>query len=66
MTLRRPTNRDCNTTVTPFTGTGSSRHCMTCNKWKPMAGGKKHPRTGLWQCACCNSVRLARVEGDAA
>lgn len=66
MTTRRPTNKSCNTTITPFTGIGSSRHCMTCDKWRPMAGGKKNPRTGLWQCSCCVSVRLAKAVEAAA
>lgn len=66
MSTRRPTNRACNAVVTPFTGTGSTKHCMTCNKWKPMAGGKKHPRTGMWQCAPCEGFRLAKLAGPAA
>lgn len=63
MSLRRPTSRDAaNATVTPYTGTGSTRNCMTCNKWRPQAGGRIHPRTGLWQCHGCRPATADKPE----
>lgn len=57
--LRRPTNTNgSNATDTPFTGAGA-RHCMTCNKWRQLAGGGKDRRTGFWRCAGCVAARAA-------
>lgn len=62
MSFRRPTNPDCNATPALFAGTGSTKHCMSCNRWRPMAGGRKNPRTGLWQCACCKPAPFGLVQ----
>lgn len=58
--LRRPVdpNASCGT-GTPFTESAGTRHCMTCNKWRPQAGGRKHPRTGFFECSCCKPQVVA-------
>lgn len=33
----------------------TTRHCMSCNKWLPQAGGAVHPRRKTWQCAGCRT-----------
>ncbi len=56
--LRKPTNHTgSNATDNPFNA-GSTRHCMTCNKWRSQAGGRINPRTRFWQCAGCIPVKL--------
>jgi hypothetical protein len=29
------------------------RNCFACNKFRPMAGGRIHPRKRIWNCAGC-------------
>lgn len=42
----------------PWAGNGSTCNCMTCNRWRPIAGSAINPRTRQWQCAGCKPVRL--------
>lgn len=37
-----------------FSGNPSStRNCFGCKRFKPMAGGRIHPRKKQWHCAGC-------------
>jgi len=47
--------------VQQYAGTGSMRHCMTCNRHRvPVAGWSIDKRTRMWRCAECTTVKLAK------
>lgn len=59
--LRRPTNHNgTNQTDTPLGPGGVTKHCMTCDTWRPPGGFKKNKRTGLMECPNCAAKREAK------